>query len=182
MKIRWPPPPLGLGTPLNLAGRRFRWRTCFLAVFLGAVTPPLILGLDRLLFAGSSMARVRMVAAQPLLRRIVIVLYSGPAEELIFRVVAATLVAWLAYLALRKPTAAMWIGIVAGAVLFGLAHVANLPNVPHPYLRAITLNGIAGMVFGWLYWWKGLEAAVLAHFTADAVLYLLVPALLILPS
>jgi membrane protease YdiL (CAAX protease family) len=63
-------------------------------------------------------------------------------------------------------------------ILFGLAHVGNLPNVPHPYLRAIVLNGVAGLVLGWLYWYRGLEAAVLAHLGADAAIYLVLASLL----
>ncbi|HXO41236.1 MAG TPA: CPBP family glutamic-type intramembrane protease, partial [Thermoanaerobaculia bacterium] len=58
------------------------------------------------------------------------------------------------------------------ALYFGLAHVGNLPNVPHPYLRAFTLDGVAGIVLGWLYWRRGLEAAIAAHLAADAFIYL----------
>jgi membrane protease YdiL (CAAX protease family) len=81
------------------------------------------------------------------------------------------------FLALRKytPHAAsisIGFGILGACLLFGLAHVGNLPHVPHPYLRAIALNGVAGLVLGWLYWYRGLEAAILAHLGADVALYL----------
>jgi hypothetical protein len=42
-------------------------------------------------------------------------------------------------------------------------------------IRAITLNGIAGIAFGWLYWQYGLEAAMLSHFCADILLHVLGP-------
>jgi membrane protease YdiL (CAAX protease family) len=77
----------------------------------------------------------------------------------------------------RREAAAVWFGIAVGALAFGLAHVANLANVPHPYLRAIVLNGVAGVVFGWLYWRRGLEWAVVAHTIADSILYLVLPAI-----
>jgi membrane protease YdiL (CAAX protease family) len=179
MRQLWPPPPLGLGTPLNLALGRGWKPSLGLAVAAGVVTPPLILLLDRLLFAGVSMERVRAFVAQPLSTRIAIVSYAGIVEELVFRVIISTLVAWLAYLVIRRQTAAIWLGIAVAAVMFGLAHVANLANVPHPYLRAIVLNGIAGVVLGWLYWRRGLEWAVLAHLIADSVMYLLLPAILL---
>jgi membrane protease YdiL (CAAX protease family) len=179
MKQLWPPPPLGFGTPLNLALGRGWKPSLGLAVAAGVATPPLILLLDRLLFAGVSMERVRAFVAQPLATRIAIVSYAGIVEELVFRVIISTLVAWLAYLVIRRRTAAIWLGIAVAAVLFGLAHVANLANVPHPYLRAITLNGIAGIVLGWLYWRRGLEWAVLAHLIADSVMYLVLPAILL---
>jgi membrane protease YdiL (CAAX protease family) len=38
-------------------------------------------------------------------------------------------------------------------------------------------NGLAGVVFGWLYWRRGLLAAMVAHLTFDLVLHVIVPAL-----
>ena len=179
MKLRWPPPPLGFGTPLNLALGRAWKRSLVLAVATGLAIPPAILLLDRLLFASVSMQRVRAFVAQPLAAKLQIVAVAGIAEELVFRVIASTLVAWIVYLLTKRQTAAIWTGIVVAAVLFGLAHIANLADVPHPYLRAITLNGIAGLALGWLYWRRGLEWAVLAHTIADTTMYLLLPAILL---
>lgn len=179
MRQLWPPPPLGFGTPLNLALGR-RWKSSLgIAVAAGLAIPPVILFVDRLLFAGISMQRVRAFVAQPLADKLQIVALAGITEELVFRAVISTLVAWLAWLVFRRATASIWLGIAAGALAFGLAHVANLANVPHPYLRAIVLNGIAGVVFGWLFWRRGFEWAVLAHLIADSVLYLLLPAILL---
>lgn len=45
-------------------------------------------------------------------------------------------------------------------------------------VRALVLNGIAGLLFGWLYWRRGLEAAVIAHFATDIVLHVLLPSVL----
>ena len=36
-------------------------------------------------------------------------------------------------------------------------------------------NGTPGLVFGWLYWRRGLIAAMLAHFGLDLVLKVLIP-------
>lgn len=41
--------------------------------------------------------------------------------------------------------------------------------------RAIVLNGLAAVIFGHLYWTRGLEAAILAHFSADIVLHVVAP-------
>ena len=43
--------------------------------------------------------------------------------------------------------------------------------------RTLVLNGLAGVVFGWLYWRRGLLAAMVAHFTFDLVVLAIVPAL-----
>jgi len=41
--------------------------------------------------------------------------------------------------------------------------------------RSIVLNGIAGIIFGWLYWQYGLAAAMLSHFSADIILHVISP-------
>ena len=66
---------------------------------------------------------------------------------------------------------------ILAAVLFGLGHLPAtatfLPLTPLVITRAILLNGIGGMIFGWLYWKRGLEAAMVSHFSADIVLHVL---------
>jgi len=46
---------------------------------------------------------------------------------------------------------------------------------PLVIFRALLLNGIGGVVFGWLYWKKGLESSMIAHFSADITLHVLFP-------
>jgi len=48
---------------------------------------------------------------------------------------------------------------------------------PLVVLRAVVLNGVVGVACGWLYWRKGLEMAMAAHFSADIVLHVLLPLL-----
>jgi len=139
-----------------------------------------MLVIDHVLFAGVSLQRVRDLGSQPLGFRILVVLYSGVTEELLYRLFLATFVAWLAHMAIsrftRAPTAlAQWLGILVAALMFGLAHVGNLPDVAQPVLRAVTVNGAAGLILGWLYWWRGLELAILTHMVAIVVLYIAVP-------
>jgi len=180
-KLRWPPAGLGLGTPLNLAlasaperTRFARWWWLYVAAGIGAAAA--IVVLDQVLFAGISAQSIRRLGAVPPLTRLGIILFSAFDEEIEYRLVVSTLVAWiaawpLARLGPRGKATAIWIGIVAAAVYFGFAHVGNLPNAPHPYLRAIVLNGVTGILLGWLYWYRGLEAAILAHLAADAAIY-----------
>lgn len=185
MKLRWPPLPLGLGTPLNLASlsetsRETARRSWWWVPVLAIVTPAAMLGLDQVFFAGASLARIRELGAEPIGFRILILVYSAVTEELIYRLGWATLFAWLAHLVLarrlgRAKAISQWIGVAIAAVLFGLAHVGNLPDVAHPVLRAVTLNGVAGVVLGWLYWWRGLEMAILTHLLAIAFLYIALP-------
>ena len=86
---------------------------------------------------------------------------------------------------LFKQTEPSKIGIITSiflaAVIFGLGHLpitASLTTItPIVIIRAIILNGIGGIVFGWLFWKKGLESAIIAHFTADIFLLSLLPIL-----
>ena len=76
----------------------------------------------------------------------------------------------------------MWFAIVVTAILFGAGHLpataALTALTPLVVARALLLNGLGGLVFGWLYAKHGLLAAMLAHFCADLVLHVAVPILL----
>lgn len=75
-----------------------------------------------------------------------------------------------------------WAANITAALIFGLGHlpatVAIVPLTPIIIVRALVLNGVAGIVFGWLYWRQGLERAMLGHFSADIVLHVLAPLVL----
>jgi hypothetical protein len=70
---------------------------------------------------------------------------------------------------------------VVAAALFAVGHLpataALLPLTPLVVVRALVLNGLSGLVFGWLTWKRGILAAMLAHFSADIVLHTVVPVL-----
>ena len=70
---------------------------------------------------------------------------------------------------------------MTSALLFGAGHLPTtatlMPLTPLVITRALLLNGLGGIVFGWLYWKRGLLAAMLAHFSADIVLHVIAPAL-----
>jgi len=110
--------------------------------------------------------------------------YGGIAEEVLLRLFVVTLFVWITFKIKKtsdgKPTDfGIWLSIVLAAILFGLGHLpATAQIVPLSGLvifRAILLNGIAGVICGWLYWKKGLESAILAHFSADIVLHVITP-------
>ena len=45
-------------------------------------------------------------------------------------------------------------------------------------VRAIVLNGIAGVIFGRLYWEKGLKSVIVSHFSADILLHTILSSLI----
>lgn len=107
--------------------------------------------------------------------------YGGIAEELQLRLFLMSLLAWLMTRFARAPVTGLvaWSAIALAALAFGAGH---LPAAAHVWpldavvvARTILLNGVGGLVFGWLFWKQGLEAAMLAHFGADIVLHVLAP-------
>jgi len=111
--------------------------------------------------------------------------YGGIAEELMLRLFVMSVMALvLRFLFARSrtdlPDGIFWAANVGSAVLFGLGHlpaVMGLMEITGVLVAyAILLNGILGVNFGWLFRKYGIEAAMLAHFTADIVLHV-IPAL-----
>jgi membrane protease YdiL (CAAX protease family) len=73
------------------------------------------------------------------------------------------------------PSGVFWAANVVTAVLFGLGHLpataALAPLTAVLVVRAVVLNGLAGLLFGWLYRRYGLEWAMVSHFGTDLVLH-----------
>lgn len=109
--------------------------------------------------------------------------YGGIAEELQQRLFLMTLLLWIvARIGKRTPRpGTYWGAIVAAALLFGAGHLPAAAQVwgldAVVVARTVLLNAVAGLAFGWLYWRRGLEMAVLGHFGADLVLHVVSPLL-----
>jgi len=115
--------------------------------------------------------------------------YGGIAEEVMLRLFFMSLLVWITFLIKKNkdgnPTSfGVWLAIILASVIFGIGHLpatAQLTEITGVVVaRAIVLNGIAGIAFGWLYWKKGLESAIIAHFSADIVLHVITPMVLLL--
>jgi membrane protease YdiL (CAAX protease family) len=113
--------------------------------------------------------------------------YGGIVEELLMRLFLLSLLAWLLGKIWRgvdglPGKGVLWTANFIVAIIFGLGHLPSasmvMPITPIVVVAALVLNGIAALVFGYLYWTKGLEAAMVAHFSADIVIHLIGPAFL----
>jgi membrane protease YdiL (CAAX protease family) len=103
------------------------------------------------------------------------VFYGGIVEEVILRLFLMTFIVWLmAFLFKKKrgeiPTSFYWAGLILASLVFSAGHLpatAVLYEVLTPMLivRAFVLNGFLGILFGYLYWKKGLEYAMFSHMT-----------------
>lgn len=182
---------VGLGAPLlegwlsKEPGRRRVWPWLVQSVAGGVGAGVAIILLDLVAFAPQMPAALAGPVEQPpAWQGLLASLYGGITEELFMRLFLMSLLAWLLGLVWRqapgRPTAgAFWTANLGAAVLFGLGHLpataALLPLTAWVVMRAVLLNGIGGVVFGYLYWKQGLEAAMCAHFATDIVLHVLFP-------
>lgn len=108
--------------------------------------------------------------ALPLLMR---VFYGGITEELLLRWGMMSFCVWLLWRLVQRGRdtprdGLFWLGNGISAILFGLAHLPSIAiyGVPLtvPIIASVLLgNAAVGLIYGWLYWRKGLEAAMLAH-------------------
>jgi len=113
-------------------------------------------------------------------KRVLVCFYGGIDEEVLSRLFLLTLFAWLGSKVFQKQKAGLspltfWVANIIVAILFGLGHLPNAAMVMHitptVVVLALALNGIAAISFGYLYWKRGLESAMIAHFCADFVIY-----------
>ncbi len=156
-----------------------------IAIGLGAASFAAMALLERLWFAPHVPEKLRNTdASAKVWMRFLASFYGGIDEEILTRLFMVSGLAWLLGLAWRSSSGtpangAFWLAIVLAAVLFGLGHLpatrAITKITPMLTMRAILLNGVAGVAFGWLFWQYGLEAAMVAHFTADILLHILGP-------
>jgi membrane protease YdiL (CAAX protease family) len=123
----------------------------------------------------------------PIWKRFLMCFYGGFYEEIFSRLFLLSLVAWLINRSWRnnsKPLTSwsFWSANAIVALLFGLGHLPNasllMPITPLVVIAALFLNGLAALVFGWLYRRRGLEAAMIAHFTTDFLLWVVGPVFL----
>ena len=95
--------------------------------------------------------------------------YGGITEELLLRFGLMTLFVWLiSKLTKRLNDTTYWVAIILSTALFALGHFpavfAAVPNPTTLFLVFVLVgNSIISLSCGWLYWKKGLEAAIIAH-------------------
>jgi membrane protease YdiL (CAAX protease family) len=128
--------------------------------------------------APAALAEVAKRFTPPLLAR---VLYGGITEELLLRWGLMTALVWLAWRLLQRRqgaprTAYIWLAIVASALLFGVGHLPAAAVLVGELsgdivLFVISVNTAFGVLFGYLFWRYGLEAAMIAHAIAHVLSY-----------
>lgn len=178
-------PQVGLGTPLvdafltkNGVAAAFR-RILLPAGLAGLVAALLIIAFGAFvtpeLVRASSLGTWLGAFEMPLLTKL---LYGGITEEILTRWGLVSLFAWTGWRISGRPdrprASIFWIAIAASALLFAAGHLPMLMLVspdPQPWVITAVLlgNTIPGVIFGWLFWKKGIEAAIVAHMLAHLI-------------
>lgn len=158
------------------------------AVATGFALAAVLVGTDAALADHLGPAWRQLVAAsdaEPWLPRLALgVLYGGLTEEVLLRWGLMSLVVWSASRLIRRTGDAagpardgvVWFGIVVSAAVFAVGHLPALSQSVEPsgpiVARTLGLNGLAGLAYGWLFWRRSLESAMLAHATTHVGLAL----------
>lgn len=103
-------------------------------------------------------------------------LYGGVTEELLMRFGVMTLITWVIFKITKKLTTPVyWTAIIASSVLFALGHLPIVfAAIAEPtmatLLYIIFANSVGGLIFGYVYYRKGLESAFIAHIFAHVTM------------
>ncbi len=161
-----------------------------ISIILGVLSTLVVLGLEFFYFQpamlneiGKTAAALNLQTSQPAAwKGFLASFYGGIAEEIQLRLFVMSLFVWLGRFISKTPEGkptniVFWVANILAAVLFGLGHLPTtallVPITPLIITRAIILNGVIGVACGWLFWKRGLESAMVAHFSADLVLHVL---------
>ena len=152
-------------------------RTLFFGVIPGITTGLAIYLLDKIFFITSPLLIGKIHT--PFWIGALASLYGAINEEVILRLFLFTLV----YFGFQKifnsskknRLLLLWTTNIIVAIIFGVGHLPAAFKLITPssfeIFRILLLNGIPGLIFGWLFWSKGLWTAMMAHFVADLMIH-----------
>jgi len=112
------------------------------------------------------------------------VVYGGIVEEILLRLCVMTLIVWVMHKVIgifgitALPSWIFWWAIALSSLLFAAGHLPVTFALLCPVdgdctpliIRALLLNGIGGIGFGYLYWRHGLTSAMMAHMMTHVVM------------
>jgi hypothetical protein len=176
---------VGLGAPIleGFLGHRhikpLLGKALVPAVVLGVGAAALVMLGDALLFVVRLPPNIRKLQSDVAIwKGLLACVYGGITEELYARLFVFSSLAWLFWRVgqyrIPPTNCELWLVNFIAAAIFAAGHLpltrAVIGLSPLIVTRALVLNGLPGLVFGWLYWHHGLEASMIAHFSTDFVI------------
>jgi len=155
-----------------------------LAFVAGLILAVVIAGLDWLInpFANVEFSSIPLAETNPVAQLVLGLLYGGITEELLLRWGFMSLLVWLGWRIMQRGQgtprpALVWTAIILAALLFGIGHLPAMASLvaltPLIIFRTVLLNALGGLLFGWLFWRRSLEVAMVAHAAAHVGFFIL---------
>lgn len=166
------------GEPVNINLRSYIGSSVLIGIIVGIM----ILAADYVFFLLNSPISFFTTELPSWWKGLMASFYGGIFEEILLRFFLMTLLIWLFVKVTGKTDGKIyrigtWLSIIAVAIIFGIMHLPATMQItsltPLVVARGIILNGFGGVVFGYLYWKRGLESAIIAHFSTDLVLHVI---------
>lgn len=149
------------------------------AFALGVVLGAVLLGI-RWLSADYLPAELPALGHRGVIGGLAVSIGAAIAEEVWFRLGLMTLLIWcIGKLANQQQVTpvAVWTAMAISAVGFALLHIPQVlsygANSSVAVVSTLLGNILVSVLYGWLYWRKGLFAAIVAHFSVDLMLHVL---------
>lgn len=156
------------------------WAGMGTSILLAVVVAAVVVAVDAFLLL-PSLSPIRDIPTPGPFTGLLASFYGGIAEEVIVRLFAMTTIVWLLAKANVRMAVSAPIAIALAAALFGVLHLPTAFQLFEPstmlIFRTVLLNMALGIPFGWIYWKRGLEQAMVAHFAADLILHVVTPLL-----
>ncbi|WP_313236970.1 CPBP family intramembrane glutamic endopeptidase [Sporosarcina ureae] len=160
----------------------------FNSIVVALIASVMIILLDLFVFSPLIGAPLNQLPSPNWWQGLLASLYGGITEEIMLRLFGMTFIVWLLARITKKekdniPNSFYYVAIFLTAIIFGLGHLPATIQVFGDLstiivIRALVLNGLLGLWFGYLYWKKGLEYAMIAHMSADIFLHVLFASIL----
>ena len=158
-----------------------------ISVLLGLFLSIIMLLVDKFIFSVYMNSLISFISSPPLWQRFMYSFYAGIVEEIILRYFLVTILVWITWKIKRTPedlptNVGVWLSIIIVSIIYTLGNILSLSDSLQfniaTYLGYILLNLMAGSIFGWLYWKKGLESAIIANLTATLMIFTVISSLL----
>lgn len=163
--------------------RLFNRSSLLLSIVLGTVTGFMIVGSDRFYFQYQIQQIGGSTPEFSWLGLFAGVLAGGVFEETLMRLFLVSLLVWIFQKAAGRkrqqlPKSYIWAAIIIASLVFAAGHLPFTSMVfgdltGMVLFRCFLLNGIGGLFFGYLYWKKGFEYAIVSHMFAHISMQLL---------
>lgn len=174
---------IGMGTPLIDAwseGKKVKGKLVDIAkrsIKIGVLVGIALFMIDAVVFAYLFSMLTEAPGEPYIIEGFLASFYGGIVEEILMRLFLMSFFVWITFKISKTkkgmPTNfGIWLSIILSSIIFGIGHLSAAGMLtPIIVARVVILNGIAGIAFGWLYWKRGLEASIIAHFSTDIMLH-----------